>query len=163
LEQFIRRDLVGWMGLSGTCAEPDVARWLPLREGEGVVRLGSEMIDYRLRVTEATAFAEPVRLLFRDATLCLVRTGMLSTDRAECERLLRDLGDPPDRLDLVFGMGIVANGEWVYAARGLTLGVIPETGLIASVAAYWPSSPDSYRRYFHNSEPAREFPGLRER
>jgi hypothetical protein len=36
LEQFMRRDLAGWMGLSGQCAEHDVARWLPLREGEGV-------------------------------------------------------------------------------------------------------------------------------
>ena len=95
LEQFMRRDLAGWMGLSGQCAEHDVARWLPLREGEGVARLGSDMIEYRFRVTEAGGYAEPVRLMFHDAALCLVRTGLLSTKRTECQRLLHDLGDPP--------------------------------------------------------------------
>jgi hypothetical protein len=163
LEQLLRRELAGWEGLPEGCAEQDVARWLPLRPGEGIAHLGTEMVEYRFRVAEAAGFTEPVRLHFRDGALCLVRTGLWSTDRTECGRLLRDLGDPPDRLNLVFGMGMIADGEWVYAARGLTLGVIPDTGLIASVAAYRPCSVNTYRRCFHDGEPAREFPGLRRR
>jgi len=89
---------------------------------EGLVRLGSEKVEYRVRLTDADAYPEPVRLMSPDEALCLVRTGLFSADRAECERVLRELGDPPDRLDLVFGVGTIADGEWVYAARGLTLG-----------------------------------------
>jgi hypothetical protein len=163
LEQFLRRELAGWEGLPKKCAEQDVARSLPLRPGEGIAYLGSERVEYRFRVVEAVGFIEPVRLYFREGALCLVRTGLWSTERAECERLLRDLGDPQDRLNLVFGMGMIADGEWVYAARGLTLGVIPDTGLIAGVAAYRPCSVDKYRRCFYDGEPAREFPGLRQR
>lgn len=161
IEQLLRRELAGWEGLPQACAEQDIARWLPLRSGEGIVHLGSELVQYRFRAVEAAGFTEPVRLHFRDRALCLVRTGLWSTDRAECERLLRDLGAPPDRLNLVFGMGIIADGEWVYPARGLALGVIPDTGLIASLAAFPPCSLNTYRRCFHDAEPAREFPGLR--
>ena len=161
LEQFLRRELAGWEGLSEGCAEQDVARWLPLRPSEGIAHLGSEMVEYRFRVAVAVGFTEPLRLHFRNGVLWLVRTGLWSTDRTECRRLLRDLGDPSDRLNLVFGMGIIADGEWVYAARGLTLGVIPDTGLIASVSAYGPCSVNTYRRCFHDGEPVREFPGLR--
>jgi hypothetical protein len=163
LDQFLRRELATLEGLPTTCTEQDVARSRPLRPGEGIAYLGSERVEYRFRVVEAVGFIEPVRLYFGGAALCLVRTGLWSTDRAECERLLRDLGDPQDRLNLAFGMGMIADGEWVYAARGLTLGVIPDTGLIASVAAYPPCSVDKYRRYFYDGEPAREFPGSHEK
>jgi hypothetical protein len=158
LEQFLRRNLAGWQGLPADCAELDIAQWLPLRPGEGITHLGSETIEYRFRVAEAPGFTAPPRLHFRDGVLFLVRTGLWSTDRTECTRLLRDLGEPPDRLDLVFGTGLIANGEWVYAASGLSLGVIPDTGLIASVNAFVPCSVDVYRRRFHDPEPAREFP-----
>ena len=158
LERFLRRDLKDWEGLEEGCSEEEAERWLPLRPGEGSARLGSENVRYRFRAVDATGFHEPPRLHFRDGELRLVRTGLWSTDRAECQRLLRDLGDPPDRTSLMFGMGEIADGEWVYAARGLALGVIPDTGLIASVSAYPPCSMDIYIRRLHDRQPAREFP-----
>ena len=161
LEQLLRRDLTGWEGLSEGCAEQDIAQWLPLRPGEGLAHLGSDAVEYRFRVAEAHGLIEPVRLYFSDRTLCLARTGLWSTDRIECERVLRDLGDPPDRLDLVFGVQFIPGGEWLYPARGLTVAVLPDTGLIASVAAYRPTSVDTYRRRFHDSSLVREFPSPR--
>ncbi|HLY03054.1 MAG TPA: hypothetical protein VKR56_11255 [Candidatus Cybelea sp.] len=157
LEQLLRKELADWQGLPEACAEEDVARSFPLRPGEGIAHFGSELVEYRFRVIESAGFTEPVRLYFRDATLRLVRTGLWSTDRAECAQLLRDLGDPPDRLDLTFDVRTIAGGEWVYAARGLTLGVIPDTGLIAAMAAYPPCSIKAYRQSFYDVEPVREF------
>lgn len=52
-------------------------------------------------------------------------------------------------------------GEWLYPARGLTVAVLPGTGLIAFVAAYRPASMDTYRRCFHDSSLMREFPSPR--
>lgn len=52
---------------------------------------------------------------------------------------------------------MIPEGEWVYAPRRLSLGVIAETGLIASVSAYQPCSFNDYLRYFHDLEPVREF------
>ncbi|HTR14953.1 MAG TPA: hypothetical protein VMI72_17310 [Roseiarcus sp.] len=49
-----------------------------------------------------------------------------------------------------FGMRAVANGAWVYGARGLTREVIPETGLIIGVAAYPPCTVENYRRLLHH-------------
>jgi hypothetical protein len=158
IEQFLRRDLADWVGLPEGCSEENLERWLSLRPGEGIVQLGTEIVTYRFRVVEAAGFAEPVRLHFREGELRLIRTGLWSKDRRECEQMLRDLGDPPGRADLMFGMGMIADGEWVYAARGLTVGVIPETGLIASVSAYQPCSADVYLQRFHDRRPTREFP-----
>jgi len=163
LELFLHRELAGWEGLPEGCTEQDVARWLPLRQGEGIAHLGSERVEYRYRMAEVAGFTEPVQLYFRDQILCLVWTGLWSTDRTAGERLLQDLGDPPDRLDLGFGMGVIPGGEWVYAARGLMLGVSLSTGLMARVACYPPCSVVEYRRCLHHTEPVREFPGLRER
>jgi hypothetical protein len=161
LEQFLRRELAGWHGLPEGCVAEDLPSWVKLRSGEGLAHFGSEIVEYRFRVAEAAGFAEPVRLYFRDGVLCLIRTGLWSTDWSVCERLLRELGDPPDRLDLVFGMGFIAGGERVYATRGLMLGAIPDTGLIANVAGYPPCTLDVYRRRYRDAEPAREFPPSR--
>jgi len=163
LEQFLRRDLAGWKGLLAGCTEQEIARWLPLRPGEGTARLGTDRVEYRFRSIEAPGFTEPLRLHFRDGTLRLARTGLWSTDRTECERLLKDLGEPPDRLDLIFGTDVIANGEWVYASRGLTLAVIPATGLIASAAAFQPCTVRTYQQWLRSDEPMRELPTRRER
>jgi hypothetical protein len=159
LERFMRRELADWDGLPQECSERDLEQWLPLRPGEGIVHLGSDIVEYRFRVAADTVgFPEPVRFHFSGGALSLIRTGIWSFDRAECERLLQHLGPPSERLSLMFGMGTIPDGEWVYAAIGLNLGVIPETGLIASVSAYQPCDIDVYLRRFQEIQPVREFP-----
>lgn len=157
LAQFLSRDLAGWRGLTEGCSFQDVASCVPLLPGEGVARLGTDIVEYRFRAAETAGFTEPVRLYFQDDLLALVRSGVWSFDRAECARLLRELGDPPDRLDLSFAMGVIDDGSWVYANRGLTLGVIPDTGIIVSVAAYPPCTLDAFIRRLDDREPPREF------
>jgi hypothetical protein len=151
------RDLDGWKGLPEGCSEDDLARWFSLRPGEGMVYLGSEMVAYRFRMADVQGLAEPVQLCFQGETLHLVRTGPWPADPAACRRLLQRLGEPDDRLDLVFGMGTIAAGEWVYAARGLAVGVVPETGVIVGVTGCRACDVATYRRCFHHCEPPREF------
>lgn len=159
LEQFLRRDLSEWTGVPEACSEADVVNWLNPRPGEGLTHLGTDVIPYRFRVTEAAGFDEPIRVYFRDGALSLVRTGLWSSDREECDRVLKELGEPQARLDLVFGTGVIAGGEWVYAKRGLTVAVSPERGWITSASGYPPCSMDVYLRCLHDHEPVREFPG----
>ncbi|MUL47008.1 hypothetical protein FZI85_03545 [Mycobacterium sp. CBMA293] len=154
----MRRKLASWAGLPAGCVEHDVERWLPLRPGEGIAHFGSAVTEYRFRVAaEAADFPELVRLYFRDSELSLVRTGIWSFDRDECTQLLNHVADPPNRVDLVIGARVVPDSEWVYPAKGLALGVIPETGLIASVSAYQPCGISQYLQTIHNVEQAREF------
>lgn len=158
VEQFMRRELAQWDGLPNGCFEQEIQRWLQLRPGVGIAHLGSDVVEYRFRaVADAAGFHDPVRFYFLGAELSLIRTGVWSFDRAECERLLQHLGEAPNRLGLIFGMGTIPEGEWVYASLGLTLGVIPETGIITSVSAYQPCSIDAYRRRLHDIQQAREF------
>jgi hypothetical protein len=162
LEQFLRREVVEWEGLPAKCTEQDLEVWLSLSSGEGIAHLGTDGVQYRFRTVEAIGFTEPVRLYFRGETLRLVRAGLWSSNRLECERVLRSLGDPQARLDLAFGMRLIPDGEWIYESRGLALAVIPDTGLIAYVSAYIPCNVDEYRRYFHDAEFTREFRGPRQ-
>jgi hypothetical protein len=161
LEQFFRRELAGWHGLPQQCVAEDLPNSVKLRSGEGLAHFGTAIVEYRFRVADTAGFTEPVRLYFGDGALRLIRTGLWSTDRSVCQGLLRELGDPPDRLDLTFGMGVVARAEWVYATRGLMLAVVSNTGLIANVAGYPPCTLEVYRRRYRDAEPAREFPPSR--
>ena len=161
IESLLRRDLAGWAGLPAGCGEAGVEAWLRLTPGEGVVQLGSERVEYRFRVAPAAGFTEPVRLHFLSSELRLLRTGLWPASRAECERLLGALGEAPDRFDLAFGGRVIPGAEWVYAGQGLALGVLADTGLIASVSAFAPCGADTYLRLFHSAEPVREFPGRR--
>lgn len=156
LAYILSRDLNAW-GLTDGCTEQSVAQWLPLLAGEGIAHLGTEMVEYRFRVAEAPGFSESLRLYFRHDTLRMVRTGLWSTDRVQTDRMLRNLGDPDDRLDLVFGVQSIAGGEWVYASRGLSVAVVPDTGVIVDVAAYQPSSVDTFQRWLNDCSPPREF------
>lgn len=158
LARFVRRELAGWTGLPAECTEREIDSWLHFREGEAVARFGSQAVEYRVRVVGAAAYSEPVRFFFRHQTLAFARTGMFSFDAAECGRLLGDLGDPEDRLDLFFDVGVVAGGEWVYGARGLAIGVIADTGLIATITVFPPTTVAAYRRLIRNARPPREFP-----
>jgi len=158
LSRFLSRELSDWRGLPSHCRERDLEALFPLRPGEGATRLGVDLVSYRFRVLEWPGLLEPVHLLFASDILRMLRTGLWSTDRSECDRLLGELGQPDSRVDLAFGVTWIPDGDWVYASRGLTLSVIPDTGLIAGVEAYPPGTLQSYLRSFHNTSPAREFP-----
>jgi hypothetical protein len=159
LRQFLRNELADWSGLPSNCAETDVVQWVSTHPGEGVAHLGSEAIEYRFRAVQPPEPDAVVRLYFRDAVLHLVRTDYGSADRAVHARLLKSLEEPAERLDLAFGTGLIGNGAWIYPARGLMLGVVPDTQQIVRAMAYAPCTVETYRLRLHDAAKAREFRG----
>jgi hypothetical protein len=159
--QFFARDLRGWSGLVEGCPQTDVLTWFRPLEGAGTARLGTDDIDYTVRAVEADGFNEPVMMHFRDEVLALMRTEYWSFHAFECAALLESLGEPSARADLVWRERVHMGAEWVYAERGLTLGVVPQTGLIVTVSAYPAGDPASYLSQFAKRRPGRAFPAPR--
>ena len=157
LEPFLRRELSNFEGLAENCPLQALAQWLPFLPGEGLVHFGSEAVEFRFRMAEVAGFGEPLQFCFREGLLALVRTGLWFADEGESSHLLKELGEPSARLAFMFGTGKLPEGEWLYPARGLALGLIPETGRICSLSAFRPCSLSEYKRCFYNDEPAREF------
>jgi hypothetical protein len=54
-------------------------------------------------------------------------------------------------------MSRVTKGEWLYPARGLSLCVIPDTGLIVRWTTFAPTTPGDYRRHIRPAALAQEF------
>jgi hypothetical protein len=156
IDTFLRRDLGAWRGLATGCRE-DALGWLAFRDGEGRAVFGAAHVDYVFRMLAHPGFETPVAFYFRAGTLAIVATEYWSFDVAECAALLRELGAPAHRLDLPWGHATIAGGAWAYVERGLTLGVIPATGLIAKAIAYPPCALADYAARYHPALTAREF------
>ena len=59
--------------------------------------------------------------------------------------LRESLGKPTARLDYQWGFVSVPAGEWVYAARGITLFLNTDRTLLTHVAVYAPTDLETYR------------------
>jgi hypothetical protein len=160
IEQFLQRNLWHWTGLDAGCRKSDVTTWLPFQEGEGVVRLGTRKVEYTFRALQHRGFTEGVFFYFDRDTLSAIATEYWSFDRDTCAALLEQQGEPPHRLDFYWRDQKVDNGESVYPERGITVGVVPESGVIAKVMVYPSCSLETYRERYYETELARE---LRER
>ena len=158
ISRLLRHCLSDWAGLPQDCPEATLLNALPLSQGIGLARLGVDVIEYRFRAIAAPDFTEPVRLYFLSGMLRLVRTGLWSADPNVSASLLNDFGTPEARLDLTLDVTIQPGSALLYPSRGLMLGVVPATGLIATVEAFQPCTMNHYRRQLYNAEPPREFP-----
>jgi hypothetical protein len=156
IDMYLRRDLGAWRGLAAGCRE-DALEWLSFRDGKGRTVLGAEHVEYAFRMLDHPGFTAPVGFHFRAGTLAFVATEYWSLDAGECAALLRQLGEPAHRLDLAWRHTTIAGGAWAYVERGLTLGVIPATGLIAKAIAYPPCTLAEYAARYHAARTAREF------
>ncbi len=155
--RLLERRLADWSGLGEGCREADLARSLPLREGEGMAHLGSGAEEYRFRVMAPPGFVDAVFLYFRGDVLALVRTDYWSLDAAECAALLEALGEPEHRMELVWKNDAIPDGDRVWPGRGIALGVIPETGIVVRVALFPPCTLADYEARYRSTEPVREF------
>ena len=57
---------------------------------------------------------------------------------------MADLGEPDERHDYTFGTLAVDDGEWVYAARGITVFVNTDPDRVLHVALYAPTTATDY-------------------
>jgi hypothetical protein len=134
-----------------------VARYYHFNEGAGRVVRGQERIEYCFRALDRPGFNRPFLFHFDDGKLALIENDFWSLEQGVCQTVIQELGDPSSRLDAFFSVDRIPGADWVYPERGLSLCVMPQTGLIARWTAYRPSTLDHYRRAIRLVSPAREF------
>ena len=158
IEAFLSRQLDRWSGIPPGCREPEVAAWFELTEGSGVALRGTQQVRYAFRVLEHPSFQEGVSLFFAGGTLAFMEAEFWSFDRAECAALLEQLGNPEATGDLHWREDVIPSGLRLYPARGIALGVNPDTRLILTVTAFAPCSAEHFLACYQNLTLMVEFP-----
>jgi hypothetical protein len=157
IQQFLDRSLESWTGLPTGCREEELAKWLAFNQGQGVTRRGSDHVAYTFRSLPYPGFIEGAFFYFDQGVLSFISTDYWSFDREECARAMRQLGEPTHRLDFNWGNEKIEAGEWVFTERGITLGVIPATQILATVMVFPPCTLSAYEAKYHRTTLAREF------
>ena len=139
---FAAREFGKWNGLPASCTLEEVTRHLPLlNEGVGLARLGRTKRQFRMLV--AAGYEHPVRVWLDGPEVLMldVQTPKTSSDVAV---VLNELGEPEAKLDYVWGTLPIAEGEWVYPKRGLSLFLAPTRLAIFHLAAFSTATLDEY-------------------
>jgi hypothetical protein len=156
IERFLQRDIGHWRGLQ--CGkQEEIASWLAFNDGAGRAFYGSDRVEYEFRSLTYAGFSSGVFFYFHRGELEFISTEYWSFDAAECAAILGELGSPESKLDFYWKTGRIESGEWVYAARGISLAVIPATQLIAMVTAFPPCAAKVYSARYRSTALAREF------
>jgi hypothetical protein len=156
--QFLFRHLDQWSGLSANCKESEIIALFCFNEGEGVTHCGLKNVEYRFRSLPFKGFLQDVYFYFARDQLSHIATEFWSFDRRECADILRLLGEPAHRLEFAWKEQTLADSELLYPDKGIAIGVIPETGLIASVKVFCPCTEQVYKESYWNTKHSREFP-----
>lgn len=139
---FAAREFGKWTGLPASCTLDAVTQHMPLlNEGVGLARLGRTKRQFRMLV--AQGYEHPVRVWLDGPRVLMldVQTPKFSSDVAV---VLNELGEPEAKLDYMWGTLPIAEGEWVYSQRGLSLFVAPAGVAIFHLAAFSPATLDGY-------------------
>src|SRR6266849_3051237 len=99
IQQFLDRNIEHWTGLEAGCKEEDLTRWLAFNPGTGVTHRGTENVAYTFRSLSHSGFIEGVFFHFNQNLLSFLATDYWSFDQQECASLVRQLGEPAQRLD----------------------------------------------------------------
>jgi hypothetical protein len=156
IETFLERQIGRWTGLKAGCQENDITAWLPFNDGAGTAFNGNLEEEYSFRVLFHPGFQEGIEFYFAHRQLRFIATDYWSFDQQLSEKLLRELGEPPHRLPLYWRDDVIERGEWVYPEKGVALGVIPATGLIARLVVYPPCPLKRYQERYYNTRLSRE-------
>ena len=160
-ERFMAKDLDGWDGLPPECRAEAINAWFPEVAGLGYGTLGRDGFDYQFLAVVIDAFPQPVRLYHRDGVLAVIRAEYWTIDPAQGAATLDRLGAPTTRRDLIWRHQVLPGAEWVYAARGLAMGVL-STGAIVTAAGFVPCPAATYARRYATPEPTNELPQRRD-
>jgi hypothetical protein len=137
-------DLVGWDGLPSGRSPHDLFGELPDDTSAWAQRpLGEAFERAAFAVIDVPGYYRPT-VSVRDGVVVLF-DGMNPELREGLEALTADLGAPDARLDYRHGTLPVPGGEWVHAARGLTLFVNTTADTALHVALYAPTTTEAYR------------------
>lgn len=139
MAKLARADVAGWRGL------PDGLDWrahIDAGDAPAGAALGdaSEPADM-IHVADATT-GRSARAWLRDDSVILIDVPMAPDVAGPA--VPNALGMPDRRLDVIYGLLPIPQGEWVYAARGLAL--VVHVGRIRHAIGFAPSNPDDYAR-----------------
>jgi hypothetical protein len=132
------RDLAHWRGLPG-CSLADVTGTFDRRgDGVGSGRIGTSRRDFVL--VSAPGYDEPLRVWLDDDDDVVA----LDVEYPELPELPAQLGEPEARRDFHWAGLDLADGELVYASRGITVYVNPENRDVLRVSVYPAGSLEQY-------------------
>ena len=153
IEQLIHLDLGAFQGLPEALTPAILrARYPAVSEDEGSGYLGEDFHEAAFRAWSLPAFRTPLQVWTRDDRVVKID----AEDPVGGFAALEVLGAPEARLDLHHGVALLSGGEWVYPARGLSLGYRAD-GTLVRVVAYRPTSLAAYCRDIRHAEAMREF------
>ncbi|PSL44803.1 hypothetical protein CLV51_105175 [Chitinophaga niastensis] len=158
INSFINREIGDWEGLPADCEEQALKELYPLSEVAGVYTVGKAQRQYTFRTMTMKGFESPVFFYFAGTKLSMITTEYWSFNAEECRHIYIKSGMPFSRLDFYWGNEILADAEWVYPEKGITLCVIPETGLLVKVIVYPACSLEVYKSTYYHTTSGREFP-----
>jgi hypothetical protein len=131
------RDLASWNGLPH-CSLADVTGMFDrIGDGVGSGRIGTRRCDYVL--VAASGYDEPLRVWLDDDDVVA-----LDVEYPNLPDLPAQLGEPEARRDFHWAGLDLADGELVYATRGITVFVNPDDQDVLRVAVYPAGSLQEY-------------------
>src|SRR5712691_11114765 len=141
LRRFAARDFRGWSGLDPRTMLHDVAAAFEVDDVPQPAVLGSDDREAGWVTVEAQGYPDGIRIWLDEMDVVLL-DGPDPELSGALQPLLDELGEPEARLDSYLGTFRLADSEWVYPARGITVYVNPENMLFLRVAAYAPTTLD---------------------
>ena len=142
------RHFVGWRGLPSGCPSaamvPGLPNPLPDLAEQPARRLGSDASSAAFVMLDLPGWYRPMAS-FRAGELVLV-DGMNPELDGGAAQLLADLGTPGTRLDWDYGTLPIAQGEWPYPDRGITVFLNTTSDKVLHLAVYRPTTLDVYLR-----------------
>jgi hypothetical protein len=130
-----------WRGLPPGCTAEELFG-VPLDSSWGALPLGDGREQARSRLLELPGYYRPLAYA-RDGVVVAFDAMNPQLD-GDPSALAESLGPPDATLDWIFGTVSMPGGEKVYAARGITLSLNPETQGVVYVTVYAPTTVESY-------------------
>jgi hypothetical protein len=138
-----QRNFIGWRGLPPDCQPRELFPNLPADlQGRPVRYLGEEFRDAVFVPLPLEGYYRPMASF--DGDRLILFDGMNPELAGGFAPLKADLGNPAARLDWYYGTLKIADGEWVYPERGITVFLAPEVEQALHIALYQPTTLDDY-------------------
>jgi hypothetical protein len=145
------RDFRTWQGLPEDCTPERLAKGLPRSSPtEGMRQLGADAIDVVWWPAEVAGYREPLEVQL--AQSIVVRIDGIGPELAEgVPAQLAALGTPAGKLPYWDATKRIADGEWVWPARGIAIYVGSDPRFVRRVALFRPTDLATYERLLQPS------------
>jgi len=145
------RDFRVWTGLTEDCTPDRLAKGLPRSNpNEGARQLGSDAIDVTWWPAEVAGYREPLEVQL--AQSLVVRIDGVGPELAEgLPAHLEALGEPAGKLPYWDSTKKLADGEWVWPARGIAIYLGADPRFVRRVALFRATDLATYQRLLQPS------------